>query len=258
MIHCEFEAPGGSSCLCGPARSSGGETDVDCGGGTCEPCDEGQACNADADCSTGACVAGKCGVPQTCKQIKDSLPLSKDGVYEIDPDKDGPGQPFQVYCDMTVDGGGWISMVHLTALDKLNYTIPFTQLAVSEATRFWILNKKDNVSYEVKNFNGLPAANFEAKAEPTLTGWTWNAFDYPNPADCHTLQQMILVQAENQFPRNLGNPHFNPGQANPAGLYPAALTTASTIDVAAVANYPSIHVGCIGWNVLKDPIIWVR
>ena len=244
---------------CDDALKSGKETDVDCGGGTCEACDQGQACNLDTDCSTGACVAGKCGIAQTCKQIKDSLPLSKDGVYEIDPDKDGPGQPFQVYCDMTVDGGGWTSMVHLTKLDRLNYTLPFTQIAVSEADRFWILNNKNNVSYAVKDYNGLPAANFEAEAGgPTVTGWTWNALDYSNPPGCHPFQQMILVQAENQIPRSYGNPHFNGGQANPMGLNGAALTTASTINVAAVVNYPSIHIGCVGWNVLKDPIIWVR
>jgi hypothetical protein len=30
-----------------------------------------------------------------------------DGVYWIDPDGSDPGAPFQVYCDMTIDGGGW-------------------------------------------------------------------------------------------------------------------------------------------------------
>jgi hypothetical protein len=34
--------------------------------------------------------------------------------------------------------------------------------------------------------------------------------------------------------------------------------TASTIGVAPVANFPAIHIGCVGWNVLADPIVWVR
>ena len=256
---CEFEAPRGAGCLCGLARPLGAETDVDCGGGTCPACSEGQACAGDSDCQTGACIAGKCGIAQTCKQIKTALPASKDGVYAIDPDKDGPGAPFQVWCDMTVDGGGWTSLVHLTKLDRLNYSLPHTQVGVSEANRFWILASKPGVAYSEKEYNTLPFTNFEAEGpSPTATGFTWNGVDYPNPPGCHVFQQMILVQAANLPPRSNGNPHFNPGQSNPAALGPAALMTASTINVAAVANYPSIHIGCVGWNVLKDPILWVR
>lgn len=46
-------------------------------------------------------------VNTSCKTILDSGGSTGDGVYTIDPDGDGGSAPFDVYCDMTTDGGGW-------------------------------------------------------------------------------------------------------------------------------------------------------
>ncbi len=43
----------------------------------------------------------------SCKDLKTTLPASGDGVYWLDPDGAGGVAPFQAYCDMTRDGGGW-------------------------------------------------------------------------------------------------------------------------------------------------------
>ncbi len=57
------------------------------------------------------CAGSSGGTPQviraSCKEILSSGNSHGDGTYTIDPDGDGSIQPFEVYCDMTTDGGGW-------------------------------------------------------------------------------------------------------------------------------------------------------
>jgi len=43
----------------------------------------------------------------SCKDIKTRMPSAMDGLYLIDVDGTGGAPPFEAYCDMTRDGGGW-------------------------------------------------------------------------------------------------------------------------------------------------------
>jgi len=44
---------------------------------------------------------------KNCKEILQNNPAAADGVYTIDPDGSGTNAPFNCFCDMTTDGGGW-------------------------------------------------------------------------------------------------------------------------------------------------------
>ncbi len=119
-----------TSCgVCGRACPAGTNSTAACASGTCGVrCDAGFAdcdanpangcevnlqsdashCGACATaCPSGVCMAGRCGSLATCATIHETLPMAASGVYSIDPDGAGGAAPFDAYCDMTTDGGGW-------------------------------------------------------------------------------------------------------------------------------------------------------
>ena len=61
----------------------------------------------------------QCGAPfLSCLDIITNSPTSVDGLYTIDADGPGGNAPFQTYCNMTVDNGGWTKIV---ATDTYNH-----------------------------------------------------------------------------------------------------------------------------------------
>ncbi|MCA9717510.1 MAG: DUF4215 domain-containing protein [Myxococcales bacterium] len=104
--------------LCAPPACddgivSGAETDVDCGGDTCGPCQLDQSCDLDDDCAEGSCVGGFCSLVATCADILALDPAALSGIYKIDPDGQGGQDAFDVSCDMETDGGGWTLVFHV-------------------------------------------------------------------------------------------------------------------------------------------------
>lgn len=77
-VQCNFttDCSGGGQCVTGTCvppqctdnTTNGDETDIDCGGPACLPCDVGEGCAAKADCESKVCIAGTCRAP-TCMDM---------------------------------------------------------------------------------------------------------------------------------------------------------------------------------------------
>ncbi len=91
-------------------------THLDCDGNPSNGCetpirDSAQHCGAcGRACSTGqVCIAGGCRAPypRSCQALREADMTATSGLQTIDPDGPGGIDPFMVYCDMSLDGGGW-------------------------------------------------------------------------------------------------------------------------------------------------------
>ncbi len=102
---------------CDDTIKSGGESDVDCGGMTCPKCGVDKACGGSGDCGSGYCTNNLCKIAATCAAILMQNPQAMSGVYTIDPDGNGGKAPFDVHCNMTIDGGGWALVLNLDTSD---------------------------------------------------------------------------------------------------------------------------------------------
>ena len=202
-------APDGSPCNDGNACTvtsckSGNcikDSDVDCDDGNactadiCQPdsgcqhtnavigCDDGDPCTGPDKCGDGVCKPGKktCQLGEkenpakSCKAIKVADPASKDGIYWLE------GAPdYQVYCNMTVAGGGWARVALIgNATPVCSYTEGFGNPAdlLKNGTTTVIMTgvKASALSFEDKQVLVVVGTLGHYVFKSEHQSWTWAA-----------------------------------------------------------------------------------
>ncbi len=97
---------------------------------------------------------------KNCKEIKQNDPSAPDGLYIIDPDGSGSIEPFECYCDMTTDGGGWTMVGH--------YRHPATENAPDDLDNrdyAYFMKARNNEAY------GKPVYIANPDSEGAWTDW---------------------------------------------------------------------------------------
>ncbi len=106
---------GGYACDCPAGFADDGVScvDIDECSATPTPCDPNASCANSPGSFTCTCNDGffgdgqSCRRPRACADLLALDPTAGTGIYLIDPDDDGPVAPFDVFCDMDREGGGW-------------------------------------------------------------------------------------------------------------------------------------------------------
>ena len=173
-----------------------------------------------AACASGLCAVGQCdeyyenddGIPEngceeltlggsidepaeSCKAIVDFDAEAEDGIYWVDIDGPGGGGPFEAFCEMTTDGGGWMFVAHVNGDYGSGNHMFTTPLGT------YLTNRSDNgVTYSLGVLDDL------ADTEIMVT------LDTPNPANADAANKIVFYKYD------VNHAGFNSGPMPCSGL----------------------------------------
>ncbi len=168
------------------------------------PCKNGGFCADGTNAYACSCTPGYSGATcevllGSCLALKVAAPTSEDGVYTIDTDGAGAGAPFQVYCDMSTNGGGWTKAYE----QDINVAPAFSSKAewmagintgTPSASQYAILHRLD----ELKSATDAFEFRLEWPVDPGAGSVQWQQLQNPLSSGAAPTISGVLMSPANQ------------------------------------------------------------